>query len=133
MPVTPKFYGVVERGQLRVEARYYSWLSSLEGQRVEIIVRKPGTKRSNEANRYYWGVVVKMIADFCGYNSDEMHEALKEKFLGSGERDEHGLMVIKSSAALSVDEFIQYTNKIVMWAAQELLVYIPSPGEINYD
>jgi len=129
--ITPIFRGKVEKGTLRADVRFYAYLSSLEGQEVEIVVRKKRSKRSDQQNRYYWGVVVKMIADHCGYFSDEMHEALKLKFLGAS-TDEHGLVKIRSTAKLSKDEFIQYLNAVVQFAAMSLGVYIPGPNEVEY-
>jgi len=130
--MTPVFCGKVQKGVLQVDIRFYSWLSTLEGLDVEIVVRKKRSKRSDPQNRYYWGVVVAMIADHCGYTSEELHEALKEKFLGANERDEHGLIKIGSTAALSKDEFAQYVNKVVQFAAMSLGVYIPDPSMVEY-
>jgi hypothetical protein len=126
----PVFFGQVNDGVLQVEARFHAYLATLEGP-VEVVVRKKRAQRSNKQNRYYWGVVVQILSDFCGYTPEEMHEALKEKFLGS-ERDQKGLLRIKSTASLTTDEFAQYTNRVVIWAAQELLVYIPDPNMAEY-
>jgi len=130
--MNPIFQGTVNKGVLQAEAGFYSHLASLEGQRVEVVVRKKGVKRSNQANKYYWGVVVKILSDFTGYDAEEMHSALKQKFLGTHEIDKHGLMKIGSTASLTVDEFIQYTNQVVMWAAEKLQLYIPSPDRVDY-
>jgi len=128
----PVFRGTVNKGVLQVEARFYPYLASLEGQKVEIIVRKRRSKRSDQQNRYYWGVVVQILAEHCGYSPEEMHEALKEKFLGTWERDEHGLVKRKSTTTLSVDEFIRYTNEVIRWAAENLTVYIPDPQLVDF-
>lgn len=132
--ITPLFHGAVNEGILQVEnsARFYIWLASLEGKEVEIVVRKKRARRSLRQNRYYWGVVIAVLAEHCGYTSDEMHEALKEKFLGTAERDEHGLIKIGSTAVLSKDEFVQYTNRIIIWAAESLCLYIPDPSTVDY-
>ena len=129
--ITPTFTAVVERGVLRADVGYYKWLASLEGQRVEAIVRKKRKQRSTQQNKYYWSVIIGILADFCGYDPEGMHEALKEKFLGS-ERDSHGLKKIRSTTDLTTDEFISYTNQVVIWAAQNLSVYIPGPNECEY-
>lgn len=114
-----------------MDERFHRWVRGLEGKSVEVTVRKERKGRSPQANRYYWGVVVALLSEHTGYTPEEMHEALKEKFLGE-ERDSVGLVKIRSSAGLTVDEFIQYTNRIVMWAAQSLGVYIPDPGHVDY-
>ncbi len=128
--ITPVFQGAVNKGVLQVEARFNVYLASLEGQKVEVVVRKYRATRSNQQNRYYWGVVVQVLSEFTGFTPDEMHTALKEKFLGV-ERVS-GLLKIRSTASLTTDEFVQYVNQIVLWAAEQLSVYIPSPGVIEY-
>ena len=127
------FRGSVKKGKLILDdpARYLVHLASFEGKKIELTLRKSSSQRSLKANAYYWGVVVKLIADHCGYDSDEMHEALKYKFLSNHLEDEKGLTKIKSSASLSVDEFINYTNQVVIWAARDLQVFIPSPHEVE--
>uniref|UniRef100_A0A6H1ZUY3 Uncharacterized protein n=1 Tax=viral metagenome TaxID=1070528 RepID=A0A6H1ZUY3_9ZZZZ len=128
----PIFRGQVLKGVLQVDTRFYSWLSTLEGQEVDVIVRKKRKQRSLQQNRYYHGVIIKILADHCGYSPEEMHEALKEKFLGTQERDKHGLIKMKSTAVLSKDEFIQYTNEVIRWAAENLTVYIPDPHLVDF-
>jgi len=130
--IIPTFQGVVNKGVLQVEARFYPYLASLEGQKVEIVVRKRRSKRSDQQNRYYWGVVVQILADHCGYSPEEMHEALKEKFLGTQDRDKHGLIKTKSTAVLSKDEFVRYTNEVMRWAAENLTIYIPDPHLVDF-
>ena len=127
----PVFFGKVEKGALKADARFYAWLSALEGLDVEIVVRKKRTKRSDPQNRYYWGVAIEMLSSFTGYSREEMHDALKEKFLGS-ERDSMGLVKIRSSASLSKDEFSKYTNQVVRWAAESLGLFIPDPNQVDY-
>ena len=36
--------------------------------------------RSARFNAYYWGVVIKMIADHTGHSTEEVHEAYKKKY-----------------------------------------------------
>ena len=127
----PVFIGKVASGSLQADARFYNYLRSLEGLDVEIVVRKKRTKRSDQQNRYYWGVVIELLSGHTGYSRDEMHDALKEKFLRS-ERDSMGLVKIRSSATLSKDEFAKYTNQVVRWAAEKLDLYIPDPNSVEY-
>jgi hypothetical protein len=131
--MTPTFRGVVEKGKLHLNEpeRYLVWLSTLEGKKVELTVRKSQSLRSLQSNRYYWGVIIEILANHCGYDRDEMHEALKFKFLSDKRMDEKGLVKIGSTAALNTDEFINYTNRVVMWAATDLQVFIPAPGDIE--
>jgi len=132
--ITPKFYGNVEDGVLKIEnlARYLVWIAHLDGKQVEIVVRKWRQQRSINQNRYYWGVVVAALADHCGYTPEEMHEALKEKFLGHEEVDKFGLKKIKSSATLTTEDFNSYVNQVVIWAAQDLQCYIGDPNQYDF-
>ncbi len=130
--ITPIFRGRVVNGKLQVDSRFDIWVSSLDGQEVEIVVRKKRSKRSNLQNRYYFGVVVKMLADKLGYEREEMHYALRVKFLGEDE-DQYGLKKIRSTTGLSTKEFIEtYTEPIKRWSAEFLCLRIPDPNEVDY-
>jgi len=127
------FSGKIEKGRLVLDTpeQFSVYISRLEGREVTVSVQKYQKNRSLPQNSFYWGVIIEIIANHCGYFPDEMHEALKEKFLSYG-MDSHGLKKIKSTATLTTDEFINYTNRIVIWAAAELGVYIPDPRQIDF-
>ena len=131
---TPIFTGIIDKGKLTLDnpQRYLVHLSKFEGKRIEIVLRKRRSQRSDGQNRWYWGVCVEILANHCGYDPEEMHEALKIKFLSDRTEDEKGLMRVGSTARLTTDEFIAYTNRVVRWAAESLYVYIPSPNEVDY-
>ncbi len=131
---TPLFPGQVSKGKLILETpmRYLAYLSGLEGKRVELILRKQKPKRSDQQNRYYWGCVIEILANHCGYEPEEMHEALKVKFLSDHAEDEKGLIRIGSTAKLTTAEFVDYTDRVVRWAAESLSVFIPDPGQVEY-
>ena len=44
---------------------------------VNVTIETPKKQRSDSQNRYYWGVIVKMISDFSGESPNRVHEALK--------------------------------------------------------
>ena len=56
-------------------------LQSMKDKPVEVTVKIHRENRSSQANRYYFGVVVPLIAESCGYEKDEMHELLAMRFL----------------------------------------------------
>lgn len=101
--------------------------SGLEGKCVEVIIRKPANQRTLAMNSYYWGVIVPLIGDHLGYDKDEMHEALKLKF--ASQPGDHGLTRVESTAKMTVERFIEYTESVKRWAAEFLQVYVPDPGE----
>ena len=124
--------GRVEKGNVILDNRnrYLVNLASLEGKRIELSIKKEKSQRSLNQNAYYFGVVVEILSDFTGYEREEMHEALKEKFLSS-EIDEHGLRKIKSTTKLKTTEMEDYLERIRRWAATELNCYVPLPNEVE--
>jgi hypothetical protein len=133
MAVTPVFRGKIERGNVVLDDPYHysTYKTTLEGKQISLSLKRWRENRSDQSNRYYWGVIIDILSKHCGYTPDEMHFALKQKFLSDHGYDDKGLMKIGSTAALTTDEFIDYTNRIVIWAAQDLKVYIPDPGHIE--
>ena len=128
--MNPVFFGRVEKGKLvlKLQDRFNDYLRSLEGQEVQVVVGKPRKPRSNQENRYYWGVVIKLLSEHTGYSEDEMHDALRMLFL----TDKTSKMpTLKSTALLSTVEFEEYMSQIRMWASTELQVYVPEPNEVE--
>jgi hypothetical protein len=72
--------------------------------------------------------VIPLMAESCGYEDEEMHDALKHQFLRDRENEKAGLVLVKSSADLNTAEFTEYVEKCRRLAA-ELGVVIPDPGE----
>lgn len=130
---TPIFHGSITKGRLTLDnpERYLVYMAGLEGKRVELVLRKKRSKRSDQANRYYWGIVVQILANHLGYEPSELHEALKIRFLSDRREDEKGLMKVGSTAKLSTDEFAQYVNRVVRWAAESLGVYVPDANQME--
>ena len=85
-------------------------------------------KRSNQQNRYLWGVVYALIAEELGYSVDEIHDLLAKKFIPSHEIEVFGesRIVAKSTAKLSTIEFSNYVESIRAFVAEYGIV-IPDP------
>lgn len=129
----PKFKGKMVRGivELQELKAYKSYIKTLEGKEVYLSVAEWKNTRSNNQNNYYWGVVVRLIADTTGYSLQEAHEALKVKFLLQPKIvKEVSLPTIKSTALLNSKEFEDYCAEIREWAIAELDCYIPLPNEV---
>lgn len=112
-------------------AKWKTHLLRLKGKTVQVTCERRKKIRSLTQNAYYWGVVIRMIADECGYigkeDEEALHNRLKEMFL-----PRHGKMAIaKSTSELDTEEFGDYIEKIKVWAANELKIYIPEPGEME--
>jgi hypothetical protein len=126
--MNPVFSGIIEKGKIKLDNhnRYLVQISRLEGQRIEVVLRKQKAARSNNQNSYYWGVCLEILSNHLGYTADEMHEILKFKFLKTVKAD---MEYIKSTTKLNTAEFEEYLTKIKQWAAAELNCYIPDPNE----
>lgn len=128
--MNPVFTARIEQGLIIFDnpSRFLAHLEKLKGKRVEVIVRQQKSQRSNNQNNYYFGVVCKILGDYFGYSEEEMHDALKYKFLRCGAAD---LETVKSTTKLNTAEFEEYLKKVRRWAAIEYNVIIPLPNEIE--
>jgi hypothetical protein len=106
-----------------------SYLRSLAGQEVEFTIRKAKKERSPRAHRYYFGVIVPMLAEHCGYEKDEMHELLAFKFLRTEDDPITGSPRRKHLPETDSKEFTDYIDSCIRLGA-ELGVVIPEPGEV---
>lgn len=116
--------GVVVMNRRRMEA-------ALKGRRdceLEVVIERKHATRSLAQNRLYFGVYCKVLSEHTGYTVEEIHEALKAKFLpkhiGIGR---HEVVVGQTTTRLNKIEFGEYLKAIQQWAAEELDVNIPDP------
>jgi len=127
---TKTFRAIVEEPyKMRILSResFDSFLNSFEeGDMLEITVSEI-VSRTQLQNKYYWGQVLgspstegSLLSNeaFQGHTKQELHEALKEKF---------GL---KSTKGLTQEEFTEYINKIIRWAAEFVDMYIKEPEDV---
>jgi hypothetical protein len=102
-----------------------------------LITIKDIRKRSIQQNRYYWGVCVPMVRKGlydAGYDevktNEDAHEVLKHVLLKKSIVSKQTGDMIDLSAStqkLSIPEFDAYVESVCKWAAEYLLVIIPSP------
>lgn len=126
--MNPIFHGFIEFGSLHLSdfAAYRKQIEALEGKPVELILRRHRVRRSGDQNRYFHGVVLPLLAEHCGYECDEMREALKIKFLST--HTDGDLPSVRSTADLTTAEFAEFTDQCRRLGA-ELGVNIPDPGQ----
>ena len=110
-------------------SRFREYLRSLDGQVVDVIVRKPKKPRSNNQNAYMWAVPYQLLSETTGYTPNEIHDALRMLFLLDRSRK---IPTLRSTTELSTVEMEDYLSKIRIWASQELNCYIPEPNEVNF-
>jgi len=122
--MTPKFYGQVLAGKLTI----------FKGENVQLTVGKVKGLRTEQQMRYYWGVVVKLIADYTGNDTETIHEFLKDKFAP------RKVITIKEEARtvagcthdLFKENFFEdYVDHIRVWAAHTLQLVIPDPHQVD--
>jgi len=133
---SPIFEGDIVDGKLKmldnVKQAIARWCMTFRtGTHVDIIIRKHRGKRTDKQNRYYWGVVVAILADHFGYDAEEMHGELKILFNPIQSKIDPSRIIGGSTAKMSTIEFDvyedSYVERICRWAASEYGVYIPPP------
>jgi hypothetical protein len=128
--------GAVRSGRLEIRGREQmrTALKRMRDCEVFVTITPQRAARSQQQNRWYWGVIVELIADHTGYTPDEIHEILKAKFvpkklaISDGNGEIVGEFVIGSSTTkLDKNAFGEYCEAIRRWAASDLGVVIPDP------
>lgn len=101
-----------------------------EGEEVTLEIHTKRPKRTEQQNRYYWGVYLPLVSKETGEaDLDRLHELFKGKFLTTGVVDVLGerVRMKKSTTELGVGEFCQYILDI------EALTGVEAPPTENYD
>ena len=110
--------------------RFADYLRTLTGP-VEVIIRKHRPARSADANSYYWGVVVGLLAEHLGYEPTELHVALRNKFLPERSGSNGKVKSVSTTAELNTAEFADYVDRCVRLAA-ECGCYVPDPERADW-
>lgn len=128
--MTPIFLAKVSNSTLQLQTpdKFRTYLYSLKGQQVEVVVRLPRKDRSTQQNKWYWKCIVGIVAEHFGYLPEEMHQAYKLLFLRMHEEGKP--KTVRSTTQLSTVEFSQYTEKCQHWAAEQGII-VPSPNEVE--
>lgn len=124
------FYGNVINNKLILDNREHfdQIVSSHNGKKVTLTLEEYKKRRSKSQNNYYWGVIVEILRHEFGYSADEMHDALRLKFLKVRGKIE----TIRSTTTLTTKEAEEYYSQIRIWASSEMNVNLPEPNEIDY-
>ncbi len=99
----------------------------LEGKEVEITIGPRRKRRSLNQNSYMWGIVYALMAEAAGYTAEEMHDALKIKFLTV--HGDTALPTVRSTAKLTTAEMEEYLENCRRLAAETYGLYVPLPNE----
>ena len=139
-PVSSEFtvLGEARHGVFSFDKRMFSALSrQLKDGHYEVTVQRLQANRSQHANRYYFGVILAALSEHTGYHVNELHELMKQKFIPKnmalldGNGDVKGEFVMGGSTRkMKVGEFHTFVERVRQFAAEELGVYTPDPGEL---
>lgn len=135
MTPPPSFIAVVgQDGRMDLapheRQRLSAYMGSLKGQRIEVVVKPYRAQRSSQQNRYYHGVVVALLAEHCGYDHDDMHEALAMKFLRIEDCPVTGAPRRLRTPKADTKQFADYLDACIRLAAEHGVV-IPEPNEVT--
>ena len=117
------------------------------GKDMCLILKQRTKDRSRLEERYYWGVVVRMVAEEMGVTRQEAHEVMAGLFLKVEEKSPWGVRYarILSTTELTDKRYHEYIfDECVRWAAlptaedglsqaSGLGLFIPLPNEISYE
>jgi hypothetical protein len=127
-------YGKVEGGRLNLHnrKRFEQELMTVKDCEIVLTIKKRG-RRSNQQNRYLFGVVYAECRHAfldLGYRMtvDQCHNFFKRMFLPENIVDKDGTVIGEwegSSAELNKEEFSQYIDNIRAFAAENLSIDIP--------
>lgn len=93
-------------------------------------------QRSNQQNRYYFGLVIPLIQQGIKHlgtdiTKEECHEFLKSKFNSQelvNEETGEFIQIPRSTTALNKEQFGEYISRIQQFASEFLNVAIPDPS-----
>lgn len=122
--------GRIKNGVIEVQRFFKDEIKKWEGNEVEI--NKSTKSRTSQQNRYYWGVVLKIVSQETGFTPEEAHEVYKKKFLTYQKAHKGKLYdFTKSTTDLKTSEFGEYLDKVINHAQTELNLIIPAPEDYD--
>jgi hypothetical protein len=133
MSKTGIFYGVIKDSKVVLDNKtvWTTWLSTLEGQRVQIEVAKESDKTSHEAFGYLYACVYKPLADSLGYTVLEVDGLLKKKFLTVKITKQikgktKVFTYVKDKRDLNKADLAEFTDSCIMICAENGVVVLPA-------
>jgi len=96
----------------KIEAMFFAPNTEAD---LEVTIQVHKTQRSTDQNNRYW-MLLRKFSEETGHSVDELHEIFKHDILGSETMknpitgEEH--VATKGTSNLSVDEFLQYMQRV---------------------
>lgn len=103
-----------------------------EDEQVVVTIKRRTKSRSDNQNRYYWGAVIATISAETGVDPDDVHEAMKRKFLEPEYKEFAGMKwkIPGSTSKLDTSAMTTYLEQVRAWAGTEFGINIPDPEMI---
>lgn len=87
--------------------------------------------RTVSQNEYYFGVVLKIIAEYTGHTALELHQQFKVMFNAKGRQVKGNVLVFGGTTTVqNTIRFTQYLEDIRLWALYFLGLTIPEPTRV---
>lgn len=121
---------VTEDGRLEIDnrAEFSKAMRTFKPGRVTVTVEVDRPKRSNRANRYYRGGVLRLISEYTGDDSNALHERFKRMFVEPVIIEVLGEQIaIYSTADNDSLEFYNFVQSVRQFALTDLGVDTPDP------
>ncbi len=96
----------------------------------ELEIRPFEETRRSRANRYYFGVVLKMMAEEMGQSATDVHEIEKLRHNSKVVTDPSNgeeVKIAQSTAKLTIQEFSDYLTAVMVDGAEFLGIVFPEP------
>jgi len=108
------------------------------GTEIEVRIRRHKATRSDKANRYYWGVVLALLAKDQEMTPEDVHDAMCEQFLPNERKRLEFFNKMtgetldvetdpRRSSKLKGDEFYDFVERVRLWGLEFLGVLTPDP------
>ena len=131
-----KYMGIAKKGKVILDENYkipyLAYILRNEGKRIEITVSVESKTNSKPQQRYYRGVVVKMLADHIGESYERMHELLQPAFFMYQDSKERNYIRSTEIGEWTTVEWEERMDAIRKWAFDFHNLIIPLPNEIEW-
>jgi hypothetical protein len=119
---TPQLFAFDSKG-------FVAYLESLKPNTVSVTVEKWKDTPSHPQFKYYYGVVLGLIAEETGMDCDTLDAILKQKFLYKYEQlNGEAVKRPLSKTEVTTERFCQYVDQVVEWSREFLNLVIPQPN-----
>lgn len=125
--------GVIEKGKLQLSGRrlFDETMRRFPDGPVVVRIAIERPRRSSAQNRFWHGTVVTLFAEHCGYEFDEMKDALALKLIPKEvvDMDTGEVRIVPGHTSdLNTKEFNDLIERAQRLGA-EMNIYIPDPNE----